>query len=160
MEREVQPETFIELSIQSHLAGLSLSNTVSVLELLGLERVKSTVDSWADKPDRQPDGGRSPSRVAVDESVIRLKNEQYRLYAAVNPDTNGLLHTNLRPTRTEMLPMCSSRNCVRDTTSTTRVPSKRFNPTEKRLQASLSRLSLRIPRKSKAVKRISRMRGT
>jgi len=35
--------------------------------------------------------------------VIRLNDGQYWLYAAVNPDTNELLHTKLGPVRTNAL---------------------------------------------------------
>jgi transposase-like protein len=35
--------------------------------------------------------------------VIRLNDEQYWLYAAVDPDTNELLYTKLEPTRTKIL---------------------------------------------------------
>jgi transposase-like protein len=42
---------------------------------------------------------RSPNHVAVDETVIRLNNKQYWLYAAVDPGTNRLLHVRLYPTR-------------------------------------------------------------
>ena len=89
----------MKLSIQLHLAGLSLSNTVSFLEVFGVERVRSTVHNWVHKADLQPESGRSPNHVAVDETVIRLNDEQYWLYAAVDPETNDLLHTQLEPTR-------------------------------------------------------------
>jgi hypothetical protein len=46
MEREATPEFAMKLGIQVHLAELSLSNTVSVLERLGVERVRSTVHNW------------------------------------------------------------------------------------------------------------------
>jgi transposase-like protein len=36
----------------------------------------------------------------VDETVIRIDDEQYWLYAAVDPDSNELLHTKLETTRT------------------------------------------------------------
>lgn len=49
------------------------------------------------KADLQPESGRSPDRVAVDETVIWLNGEKYWLYAAVDPETNDLLHTKLRP---------------------------------------------------------------
>jgi putative transposase len=103
VEREATPRLLMKLSIQLHLAGLSLSNTVSILELFGVERVKSTVHNWVHKADLQPEGGRSPDHVAVDETVIRLNDEQYWLYAAVDPETNELLHTKLQPTRTNVL---------------------------------------------------------
>jgi hypothetical protein len=36
IEREATPQFLMKLSIQLHLAGLSLSNTVSVLEIFGV----------------------------------------------------------------------------------------------------------------------------
>jgi transposase-like protein len=103
VEREATPGLLMKLSIQLHLASLSLSNTVSVLELFGVYRVESTVHNWVHKADRQPEDGHSPDHVAVDETVIRLNDEQYWLYAAVDPETNELLHTKLEPTRTNVL---------------------------------------------------------
>ena len=103
VEREATPEFLMKLSIQLHLAGLSLSNTVSILELFGVERARSTVHNWVHKADLQPDAGRCPDHVAVDETVIQLNDEQYWLYAAVDPDTNELLHTTLEPTTTKVL---------------------------------------------------------
>jgi transposase-like protein len=35
--------------------------------------------------------------------VIRLNDEQYWLYAAVDPETNELLHTKLEPTTNTMM---------------------------------------------------------
>ncbi|WP_338738359.1 IS6 family transposase [Haloplanus salilacus] len=103
VEREATPRLFMKLSIQLHLAGLSLSNTVSILEIFGVERARSTVHNWVHKADLQPEEGRSPDHVAVDETVIRLNDEQYWLYAAVDPETNELLHTKLEPTRTNVI---------------------------------------------------------
>jgi Transposase and inactivated derivatives len=51
----------------------------------------------------RPENGRSPDHIAVDETVIQLNDEQYWLYAAVDPETNELLHTKLRPTTTKVL---------------------------------------------------------
>ena len=103
IEREATPRVLMKLSIQLHLAGLSLSNTVSILELFGVSRARSTVHNWVHKADLQPESGRNPDHVAVDKSVIQLNNEQYWLYAAVDPDTNELLHTKLEPTTTKVL---------------------------------------------------------
>ena len=103
VEREATPRLLMKLSIQLHLAGLSLSNTVSILEIFGVERARSTVHNWVHKADLQPEAGRSPDHVAVDETVIRLNDEQYWLYAAVDPETNELLHTKLEPTTTKVL---------------------------------------------------------
>jgi len=103
VEREATPRLLMKLSIQLHLAGPSLSNTVSILEIFGVERARSTVHNWVHKADLQPEDGRSPDHVAVDETVIRLNDEQYWLYAAVDPKTNKLLHTQLKPTTTKVL---------------------------------------------------------
>lgn len=99
MEREATPKFAMKLGIQMHLAGLSLSNTVSVLESLGVERVRSTVHNWVHKADLQPDDDMTPNQVAVDETMIRLNGSWYWLYMAVDPDTNNILHTKLQPTR-------------------------------------------------------------
>jgi transposase-like protein len=103
VEREATPRLLMKLSIQLHLAGLSLSNTVSILEVFGVERARSTVHNWVHKADLQPESGRSPDHVAVDETVIQLSDEQYWLYAAVDPETNEVLHTTLETTTTKVL---------------------------------------------------------
>ena len=103
VEREATPRLLMKLSIQLHLAGLSLSNTVSILDVFGVQRARSTVHNWVHKADLQPEEGRSPDHVAVDETVIQLNDEKYWLYAAVDPETNKLLHTKLRPTTTKVL---------------------------------------------------------
>jgi len=103
VEREATPKLLMKLSIQLHLAGLSLSNTVLFLEVFGVDRVRSTVHNWVHKADLQPKAGQSPNHVAVDETVIRLDDEQYWLYAAVDPETNDLLHTRLEPTTNNAL---------------------------------------------------------
>ncbi len=43
VEREATPRFVMKLGIQLHLAGLSLSNTVSILDIFGVERARSTV---------------------------------------------------------------------------------------------------------------------
>jgi len=93
----------MKLSIQLHLAGLSLSNTVSILEIFGVERARSTVHNWVHKAELQPESGWTPDHVAVGETVIRLNDEQYWLYAAVDPETNKLLHTKLEPTTNKVI---------------------------------------------------------
>jgi len=58
VERERTPESAMKLGIRLHLAGLSLSNTISVLETMGVERCRSTVHNWVQKADLQPTDGR------------------------------------------------------------------------------------------------------
>src|SRR6056297_991081 len=103
VEREATPEFLMKLSIQLHLSGLSLSNTVRVCEIFGVQRARSTVHNWVHKADLQPESGKNPDHVAVDETVIQLNDEQYWLYAAVDAETNELLHTSLEPTRNNVI---------------------------------------------------------
>ena len=103
VERERTPEPAMKLGIQSHVAGLSLSNTVELLESLGVQRSKKAVHDWIQKADLQPRSGRSPNQIALDETVIRINDQQFWLYAAANPQTNQLLHVRLFSTTTTAL---------------------------------------------------------
>ena len=87
-----------ETRTQLHLAGLSISDIVFIIDTFGVSRARSTVHIWIHKAELRPEAGRSPDHVAVDETVIRLNDEQYWLYAAVDPDTNELLHIALETT--------------------------------------------------------------
>lgn len=64
------------LGIQPHPSGLSLSNTVTILVIFSVKRTRSTVHNWEHKAELQPENGRSPAHVAVDEAVIRRNDEQ------------------------------------------------------------------------------------
>ena len=98
VERERTPRGIIEKGIRHHLAGLSLSNTVTLLEEYGVERSRTAIHKWVKKADLQPTNGDNPDRVAVDQKMIRINDEQYWLYAAVDPQTNRFLHVQLFPT--------------------------------------------------------------
>lgn len=78
----------MKLSIQLHLAGISLSNTVSILEVFGVRSDRSTVHNWIHKANLQLEAGRPPDRIVVDETVIRLNGEQYWLYAVIRNATH------------------------------------------------------------------------
>jgi len=100
VEREATPKPAMKLGIRLHVAGLSLSDTVSILDAFGVDRHRTTVQKWVQKADQQPADGRSPNQIALDETVIWINDEQFWLFAAVNPETNHLLHVRLFPTRT------------------------------------------------------------
>jgi putative transposase len=105
VERERTPEFAIQVGIQLHLAGLSLSNTKQHLERLGVERSRTAIHDWVRKADLQPDSDVEPNQIAVDETVIRVNGQRHWLYAAVDPDTNQFLHVRLFQTRTTQLTM-------------------------------------------------------
>jgi len=73
------------------------------LEIFGVNRARSTVHSWVHKAELRPGSGRSPDHVAVDETVIRLNDEQYWLYAVVDPKISELLYTKLEPTTNKVI---------------------------------------------------------
>jgi transposase-like protein len=103
VEREATPGSAMKLGVQLHLAELSLPNTISILDILGVNRCRSTVHNWVQKADLQPAGGAVPDHVAVDETVIQLNNERFWLYTAVDPETNRLLYVKLFPTRNQAI---------------------------------------------------------
>ncbi len=103
VEREATPESAMKLGIRLHLAGLSLSNTISILDSLGVQRCCSTVHNWVQKADLQPADDADPDHVAVDETVIQINDERFWLYAAVDPKANRLLHVKLSPTRNQAI---------------------------------------------------------
>jgi transposase-like protein len=90
--RDEIPKLLIRLGIQFHLAGLSLSNIILVLETFGVSRAQSAVHNWLHEADLQPRLDQNPDQVAVDETVTHLNDEQYWLYAAIDSQTNELIH--------------------------------------------------------------------
>ena len=103
VERERTPQQAMKLGIQMHLAGLSLSNTVSILDDLGVQRSRKAVHDWVQKAELQPASGKKPNHVAVDETVIQINDQQFWLYAAVDPEKNDILHLRLFTTTTTAL---------------------------------------------------------
>ncbi|EMA31503.1 transposase [Haloarcula japonica DSM 6131] len=89
--------------IQSHVAGLSLLNTVELLDSLGVQRSRKAVHDWVRKAEPQPESGKSPNQITLDETVIRINDQQFWLYAVTNPQSNDLLHLRLFATTTTTL---------------------------------------------------------
>ena len=103
MEYEATPTEIMELAIHLHLGGLSLSNTVSILNKFGVDRARSTVHNWVQKANLEPRGGRDPDQIALDETVIKVNGDRFWLVAAVETDTNVIQHIGLYPSRTTAL---------------------------------------------------------
>ena len=77
VERERTPEPAMALGIQAHVAGLSLANIVELLDCLGVQRSRKAIHDWVQKADLQPDSGKSPNQIALDETVIRINDQQF-----------------------------------------------------------------------------------
>ncbi len=91
----------MNLGIRLHLARRSVSDTVTILDKLGVGRCRTAVHNWVQKADLQPLGGADSDHVAVDVTVIQLSDEKFWVYAAVDPATNRLLHIRLYLTRNQ-----------------------------------------------------------
>ena len=65
VERKQTPSELMSLGIRLHLTGLSFSNTVSIIEIFGVERARSTVHNWVHKADRQPESDRCPDHIRL-----------------------------------------------------------------------------------------------
>jgi len=62
-----------------------LSNAIECLKDLGFQRSRKAIHDWMQKGDLQPESGREPNEVAVDETVILINDQQFWLCAATNP---------------------------------------------------------------------------
>ena len=99
VEREATSIEMMELVIHLHLGGLSLSNTVSIHDRFGVNWARSTVHNWVQKADLEPRGGRAPAQIALDETVVKINGDRFWLIAAVEPNTNIILHVGLYSSR-------------------------------------------------------------
>ena len=106
VERERTPREIIEKGIRHHLAGLSLSNTVILLEELGVNRSRVAVHNWVQKANLQPAGGKCPDRVAVDQKAIRTLTVSWLQIRLLHPVVNG----DTTPIDTQLL---KKYNCIR-----------------------------------------------
>ena len=79
---------------------MSLADHVSVPDDPGVDRSRTTAHDWVRRADLRHRDGQDPNRVAVDETVMRVNDQRYRLYAAVDPATNRPFHVHLFPTGT------------------------------------------------------------
>lgn len=99
-EREVPPEFAMRPGIQLHLAVLSILDTVSVLAyLMSIGVAPQFTTGFRKLIHSQKE--QYPTYVTVDENVIRVDDQPYRLCVAVDPDTERLLYVRLFPTRTQ-----------------------------------------------------------
>jgi transposase-like protein len=78
----------MKLGIQIHVGETSLLNTFYLLDNLDVQSSRKAVHDRVQRTNLQSDGGKAPNRFALDKSVIRINDQQYWLYATVEPDTN------------------------------------------------------------------------
>jgi transposase-like protein len=62
------------INLEPHLTGLSLPNTVDLLDCLGVKRSHKAIHDRVRKADLQPEAGQIPNHIALDETVIRIND--------------------------------------------------------------------------------------
>ncbi len=80
-------------AVRLHLTGCSLRETTTILAELGVERSHGAVWNWVH---RLADSGRDPpsakpTRVAVDETAVKINGEWSWVYAAIDIETKLIL---------------------------------------------------------------------
>ncbi len=92
-ENERTPTPVRRFGVRLHTAGLSIRETVVILELLVVDRSHGAVWNWvhtlSEAQSHPPTA--EPSRVAVDEKQIEVDGEKKWLYAAIDTDSKLLL---------------------------------------------------------------------
>lgn len=68
--------------------------------MCGAKRLQKAVSDWRQKEDLQPANDASLDHVTVNETMIRINGQQFRLYTAVDPEMNVFLY--MRPLTTTM----------------------------------------------------------
>ncbi|KZX49936.1 IS6 family transposase [Haloarcula sp. K1] len=96
-ENERTPTPVRRFGVRLHTAGLSIRETVAILDLLGVDRSHGAVWNWVHTlSEAQSDPPTAePSRVAVDEKQIEVDGEKKWLYAAVDVDSKLLLEVDV-----------------------------------------------------------------
>ena len=84
-------------AVRLHATGCSLRETTTILAELGVERSHGAVWNWVHRlADSVPDPPTAkPSRIAVDETAVKINGEWSWLYAAIDLDTKLILDVQL-----------------------------------------------------------------
>ena len=88
-QRERTATPIRAFAVRLHAAGCSLRETAAILGFLSVERTHGAVWSWvnrlADSVGDPPSA--TPTRVAVDETAVRINGEWSWVYAAIDLET-------------------------------------------------------------------------
>jgi len=96
-ENERTPTPVRRFGVRLHTAGMSIRETVAILDLLGVDRSHGAVWNWVHTlSEAQSDPPMAePSRVAVDEKQIEIDGEKKWLYAAIDTESKLLLEVDV-----------------------------------------------------------------
>jgi transposase-like protein len=65
-----------------------------LLDSLGVQRGRKAIHDWVQKADLQPESGKPPNQIALDETVIRIDEQQFWPYTAES-QSNDLFHVQM-----------------------------------------------------------------
>ena len=82
---------------------MSTRDVSQLLEELGVDRSHVAIHNWVHKADLQSISTVSADQLAVDEKVIHVNDDDYRLCGAVDPETNKILQFRLFSTATKQI---------------------------------------------------------
>jgi len=99
--RDRTPEWAIQVGIRYHLTVISLRYANHNLDGLGVDRSHVAIHEWVHKANLQAISTVAADQLSVAEKIIRLHDDEYWLYGAVDPRTNEILHVNLFSTTTK-----------------------------------------------------------
>ena len=92
-ERERTATPVRAFAVRLHATGCSLRETKSILALLGVKRSHQAIIQWvhrvSDSASDPPSA--APTRVAVDETAVKINGEWSWVYAAIDTETKLLL---------------------------------------------------------------------
>jgi transposase-like protein len=96
-ERERTATPVRAFAVRLHATGCSLRETAAILRSIGVERSHQAIWQWVHRlADSVPDPpSAQPTRVAVDETAVRINGELSWVYAAIDLDSKLLLGVDL-----------------------------------------------------------------
>ncbi len=96
-ERERTATPVRAFAVRLHATGCSLRETTTILAELGVERSHGAVWNWVHRiADSVPDPpSAQPTRVAVDETAVKINGELCWVYAAIDLDSKLILDAEL-----------------------------------------------------------------
>ena len=96
-ERERTATPVRAFAVRLHATGCSLRETAAILRSIGVERSHQAVWQWVHRlADSVPDPpSAQPTRVAVDETAVRINGDLSWVYAAIDLDSKLLLGIDL-----------------------------------------------------------------
>ena len=102
-ERNRTKPSIRNLGLALYFHGLSLRKTKKILKELGADITHVAIYEWVKKLGEQSKGisqeqMEMPSKIAIDETIVKQKAEKRVVYTAINPNTREILNINVYTT--------------------------------------------------------------